>query len=154
MLTCLPKSPCSWSFWVRNDDDEVAAEVHFNVLTEQGQIIVGPNGYSVVKHGWLSGHWSLDHDGQAIVNATKNNPFARSFELSNDSAQWTLRAQSLFTRCFDLSEAGSPRGTIYPKHPFTRRSVIDCDSAVPTLIQLFAFWLVVLTWRRAANNNS
>jgi hypothetical protein len=66
----------------------------------------------------------------------------------------TLRAVSAMRRGFEIVAAdGVIAGRIEPMHAFTRRAYIDCDERVPELIQLFAFWLVALAWRRAKNNS-
>ena len=57
-------------------------------------------------------------------------------------------------RTFHISTAGTTQGTIRPAHPFTRRAFVECNDSVPELVQLFAFWLAALTWKRAAKNNS
>ena len=152
MLTCLPRSICSWNFLVRGTTGGEAG-LTFNWFTEQGTIDWNGTEYQVVKHGLFSGHWTLEGPEGVVVEAQKTSAFTRTFDLDTDSGPWTLQAQSVFTRAFELARSGTQFGTIVPMHMFTRRATIDCEEEVDELTQLFAFWLVVITWKRAAKNN-
>ena len=151
MLTCLPKSLCNWNFEVTGSPAG-RASVNFDFFTEQGDISLGGSSFAVRKHGPFSGHWTLENGGQIIVEANKPNALFRSFELQVGNVQFTVKARSAFTRSFDFSIGGQNVGVIRPAHPLTRRAFIECAAEIPDLAQLFAFWLVVLTWKRAANN--
>ena len=153
MLTCLPRSLCTWDYRVP-DASSGTAELNFNFLTEQGDIQLADQGYEVRKHGWTSGHWTLEVNGHTLADVQKISPLTRTFEVETGGQHLTVQAQSVFTRCFDILELDRVQGTIQPMHPFTRRAVIDCSSAVPELVQLFCFWLVVITWRRSQSNNN
>lgn len=153
MLTCLPVSLCSWDFRVSGTFAETAT-VAFNFFSEQGSISLGTREWSIRKHGPLSGHWTLEDHGQIVADATKPNALFRSFEVQAGDVRFTAKAQSAFTRSYDLLSGDRKLGTICPAHPFTRRSSIECAPEVPELGQLFAFWLAVITWRRAANNQA
>jgi hypothetical protein len=153
MLTCVPQSLCSWDYRILGASAGSAA-LTFYFLTEQGTISLGGAEHSVRKHGWLSGHWTLECDGDIYADAEKPSAMFRSFEIRTSEMKLTIKAQSAFTRAYEILAGGSVVGTIRPVHTFTRRAFIECSSSVPELAQLFSFWLVVLTWRRAANNNS
>jgi hypothetical protein len=151
--TCLPKSLCTWDYRVLNGASG-HAELTFDFFTEQGSVVIGGADYEVRKHGRLSGHWSFERNGITHADARKPNAFVRRFEISAAHCAITLEAASPFTRRFVMIADGAEVGSIRPAHAFTRRAFIDCDSSVPELIQLFAFWLAVLTWRRSARNRS
>jgi hypothetical protein len=153
MLTCIPQSFCSWDFRISGAPSGEAA-LAFNFFTEQGSITLGGIELPVRKHGILSGHWTLERNGATWADAKKPNALFRSFEVRSDAVQLTVKAQSAVTRCYDILADGSVVGTIQPAHAFTRRAFIECSSSVPELAQLFSFWLVVVTWRRAANKSS
>jgi len=153
VLTCLPKSLCSWDYRVLGAEDG-PAELTFSWVSEQGTIRFGADEFEVVKHGPLSGHWTLESGGQVIASAQKPSAVFRAYELSMAGADFAVKPQSAFTRCFDIEFAGQVVGSIRPAHPFTRRAFIECNSQVPELVQLFAFWLTAIAWRRAAQNNN
>jgi len=153
MLTCIPRSLISWDYQVSGLSSGLA-ELGYDYLTEQGDISFSGAQFSVRKHGFMSGHWSLDQEGKSCADAIKPSAMFRLFEVSTDEVQLTVKAQSAFTRCYDIISGGHVVGTIQPAHVFTRRALIDCDSAVPEVVQLFSFWLVALTWRRSARRSS
>ncbi len=153
MLTCLPQSFFSWNYQVP-DTSTGTAELNINFFTEQGSIRFDNREFEVRKHGWLSGHWTLESNLQTLVDGQKLNPINRTFEIMAGGQHLTLKAQSAFTRCFDILESDRLLGTIRPKHIFTRRAEIDCSSEVPEFVQLFCFWLVAITWRRAQSNSN
>ena len=152
MLTCVPQSLCSWDFRVLGASANAA--LTFDFFTEQGGISLGQTELAVRKHGPLSGHWTLERDGMVAIDANKPNALFRSFDLSAGAIHFTLKAQSPITRCYEILSDNQIAGTICPVHPFTRRAVIECNPTIPEIAQLFSFWLAVITWRRAARNNS
>jgi len=152
VLTCLPQSICSWNYSITISDSDVTASVEFDFWSEQGSIILEPSCYGV-KHVWLSGEWSLESGDRVVAVAIKPNPLTRFFELSYDSQDLVLRAESPFTRSFLIEQDDRVLGTIQPMHPFTRRASIDCSSSIAMSVQIFLFWLTVLMWKRSANNS-
>jgi hypothetical protein len=151
MLSCFPQSLCSWDFRVVGVSAGPAI-LTFDFFTEQGVLASGDDHFSVRKHGFLSGHWSLERGNDTCGDAKKPSAMFRSFDLRVGKFRFFVKAQSAFVRSYDILADEALVGTIRPAHAFTRRAFIECDSSVPELAQLFAFWLVALTWRRAANN--
>jgi len=153
MLTCLPQSICSWNFHIHGASAG-PVELEFSRFSEQGHIRLGSHEFEIHKHGPLSGRWTLSHHGTSVASAHKPSAFFRSFHITGRSGEFTLQPSSSLTRCFGICSGDRTIGSIRPAHAFTRRATIDCPPEVPELIQIFAFWLAVVTWRRAANNNS
>jgi hypothetical protein len=153
MLTCLPMSLCSWNYRVRGLPAGEGATA-INVLSEQGSLSIGGATYEVVKHGPMSGHWTLEAAGQIVAEARKPSAMFRTIVVTCGEAALTVQAASPFTRVFELTVGEGVVGSVRPVHLFTRRALMECDAAVPQLAQMFAFWLVVLSWRRTANKNS
>jgi hypothetical protein len=152
MLTCVPLSFCTWDYRILGAAAPTA--LTFNFFSEQGTIFLGDAEFTIRKHGPMSGHWTLEHNDRTIADAQKPSPLFRSFELQIHDLSFTVAAQSAFTRCYEICAGAQQLGTIQPVHAFTRRAYIECVPEVPELAQLFAFWLAVITWRRAAQNNS
>lgn len=153
MLTCLPQSLCTWDFRVLGASAGPAT-LTFNFFTEQGSMSLGRDQFAIRKHGAWSGHWTLERHGQTVVDARQPHVMFRSFELKAAEIQLTVKAQFALTRGYDILSSDRLIGTIRPAHAFTRRAFIECRSEVPEVVQLFAFWLAVITWRRAAINKS
>lgn len=124
-----------------------------NCFGEQGGIRFAGLDYAVVKHGWLSGKWTLEHGEKVHAEAHKPRATCRAFQVHSGAPEIVLEARSAFTRSYEVSQDGVTVGTIRPIHAFTRRAVIECDPGIPELTQLFCFWLVALTWRRSANSS-
>lgn len=153
MIECLPKSLCSWDFTAGGLSSGVAT-VEYDWLAEQGRVVVAGTGYDVRKHGVFSGRWTLERSGHVVADARKPSALLRSFEITGEGVGFSLRAVSPLTRAFEMSMRQQVVGGISPVHAFTRRATIECSDAIPEHLQLFAFWLVGLTWRRSASSNS
>ena len=148
MIECLPRSLCSWDYTTYGTSSG-AATVEYDWLTEQGRIIIGHMNCDVRKHGLFSGHWTLEQSGNFVAEARKSSAMFRSFEINGTGAGFTVQAASAMTRAFEISRSGLVVGLISPTHAFTRRATISCSNTIPEHLQLFAFWLVAMTWRRA-----
>lgn len=151
MLTCLPLSICSWDFRIQGTS--APAELLFNHFTEQGSVHFGHTNFKVVKHGVWSGHWTFEN-GSVVAEANKPSAMFRAYELRGDGMTLLLQPPSAFGRTFEILLNGQRVGTIWPAHAFTRRAFIECSPAIPEHFQLFAFWLVALSWRRRQRNNN
>ena len=130
MLTCVPQSLCLWDYRVFGTSGGPAA-LTFNFFTEQGSIWLGDAEFMVVKHGPMSGHWTLQHGDRTLADATKPSAMFRSFELQVQDLHFTVRAQSAFTRCYDILSGDRRVGTIQPMHALTRRACIECAPKFP-----------------------
>ena len=77
MLTCRPQSLCSWNYRILGAaaDD---ATVTFRWLNEGGEIFYDGQEYVIQKQGLMSGHWTLEHDGDVYADAQKS--LLRHFE--------------------------------------------------------------------------
>ncbi|MCB1224969.1 MAG: hypothetical protein KDK99_04085 [Verrucomicrobiales bacterium] len=153
MIECQPKSLCSWDF-TANGLSSGPAAVEYDWLIEQGRIITGHMAYDVRKHGVFSGQWTLERAGEVVADARKTSAMFRSFEIAGAGVGFTVRAVSAMTRVFEITMSDQVVGRVSPVHAFTRRATIFCSDAIPQHLQLFAFWLAVITWRRAGSNNS
>jgi hypothetical protein len=153
MIRCLPAGLCSWNYRLSGDGRQAATTI--NWFTEQGTITVAGVVFEVRKQGPLSGRWTLERQGAVVISAEKPSALTRTYELQNADAHWTVRAESAMGRGFCVERNGAAIATIRPDHLFTRRATIEIladNGDFPAIC--FAFWLVVLAWRRAAAANS
>jgi hypothetical protein len=86
-----------------------------------------------------------------MLAGQKTNPLTRTFEISGAFGSAELRAQSAIGRTM-VADGPDLSFTITPEHAFTRRATIS-GSWIDFKIVSFAFWLTIITWRRAANSN-
>lgn len=157
MIRCVPKSICSWNFYLNSKSAGLAlnADLDFNFWTEQGQIRLNGQWFEIRKHGPLSGHWTLEDGKSILASAHKLNPFTRSIQVQAQGTHFVLSALHPFTRASSLKSNGQTVATITPDHPFTRRSKIGVNQKwVDGSTLAFAFWLVVVLWRRAARSSN
>lgn len=153
MIRCTPHGIFSWSFHVTSEKHEATLE--FGWFGEQGAITIDGDRLEVCKHGMFSGQWTLERGGSVIVSGQKSNIFTRTFEVNDTQGGLVLRAVSPFGRSFQLERYGELVASIAPDHAFTRRATIATKTqALEFATICFSFWLVVLTWRRAAKNNT
>ncbi|PHR97454.1 MAG: hypothetical protein COA78_27690 [Blastopirellula sp.] len=143
----------SWNFTIQGQGQHASLE--FNWLNEQGSINIDGHDLSVVKHGMLSGFWTLEHAGETILAAQKPNAFSRSFEIQQSQATWLFEAKSAFGRSFNLKDQQHTLATMRPKHIFTRSFTVETYAEqIPFATIVFCSWLMILTWRRQANNSN
>lgn len=153
MLQCVPQSFFT-SNYVISGASGGPAVVALEVFGEQGSIFCHGTQYRICKHGWLSGHWTMESSGQVYAEALKESALFRAFEVQDATALYELQSKNPFTRVYTLTLGGNQVGNIKPVGPLTRRALIDCIPEVPEPTQLFCFWLAVLTWRRASRSNA
>jgi len=147
MVTCLPKSICDRDYRVKGLP-EGEAEVLFDMMTEQGSIVIGGETMRVCKHGMTSGRWTLEVDGLVLAEATKPSPMMNCFEIVALGVTFQLSPRLPLSRTYIITCERKRCGEIRPMHAFTRRAVIECDNFIDSPTQLFAFWLIGLMWRR------
>lgn len=153
MMTCTPESWFNWNYRV-SGAAAGGGRVTFDWFTEQGTIELGGRAYAVRKHGPLSGRWTLEDGGRVMADALKPNPFSRYFEIQIEGGpQIVAEAQAMYANSFFISRGGEVIGTITRTSFWTSQSDIACSTDVPEPVQLFAFWLAALTWKRQARSN-
>lgn len=148
-LRCTPRSMWSWDYDVEGLPGGPAS-IELGRFSDSGCITFGGAECKVRKQGLFSGCWRVENDGRILAEAEKTSPLTRSVELQIAGKLFTLKAQSAFTRSFDLLLDEQRIMEIQPAHAFTRRASIVCAAELPELTQLFAFWLVAMMWRRAS----
>jgi hypothetical protein len=152
MISCIPQGLCSWNYSL--DGDGHRARVELNWIGEQGAITADDVRFEVRKRGVLSGHWTLDHDGEALASAEKSSAFTRTLAIRGAGDDLLLRAEYALARSFRIERSGEAIATIRPAHAFTRRATIEpLRQEWDFRLVCFAFWLVVLMWRRAASSD-
>ena len=150
MIHANPMGLCSWDFSLNGEG--LQGETRINFFTENGSIHLNGDAYEVRKQGLLSGKWVLEQHGKTLVTAHKENPFTRTIGFTAPGGAHRLSAQSMVGRTMVLTSPGSSVH-IAPEHPFTRRATLSAAGQDPR-VTVFAFWVTILLWRRADNNNN
>lgn len=131
--------------------DGFSANIRFDLFTETGEIHLDGQTYKVEKDGPFSGFWQLMLNGERIMSSKKPSSFYRTFEVYTHEHLLSLKAVSAFGRTMRLSGDGFDV-TFTPENPFTRRTNITGEYG-DFLSLCFAYWLVVLMWRRAQQSS-
>ena len=150
MIRCLPIGICSWNYNLEGDGHQV--HLGFRSMSEQGELIIDGIRHEIVKPSAFSGFWSLMGPEGQVLSASKRGIFTRTFDLQGSQGSFTLQARSAFSRAM-VVQGPLTDFEIVPDHAFTRRASIEGDWQ-DFRLAAFAFWLTVITWRRAARNNS
>lgn len=150
-LNCLPASICSWDYCIKSGTETLAV-LRFKSLSEQGSIEHNDHEIHIVKDGFMSGRWSLELHGDPLLTARRPSMFSRSCIITSNSEEYELIPRSL-SRSYTIRCRDNEVARIEPVHLFTRRATIESDASLPTLVQLFAFWLVAVFWRRSQNSS-
>ena len=118
-------------------------------VREAGEFDVAGSRYEIRREP-MWGAFVLRSAGREIARATKAT-FSRSFSVSTEGAEYTLRAASAFQRKFVLERDGVKLGEIRPRSMFSRKCVVQLGSDLPLPLRIFLLWLVIILWRRASN---
>ena len=146
-ISCRPKSPFSWDFELKSAHQ--SADLDTKWFSEQGSLTFENRTLEITKQGPFSGEWHLLEDRKVIAHARKAHLFTRRFVLSFSNEEFLLQPTGL-GRNMTLLSPKEEKLTISPVHPFSRRTHIQGEGA-DFLQASFAFWLTILTWRRASN---
>lgn len=152
-LTLVPRHWYSWDFVVENGDRTVAA-LDLSSWRERGEITIGDVTHRVYRERQMSGDFIIEGGGRELARATKPSAFRHTISLRHQGREYTLRKPSRWRRAFVLMDGERQIGSITPKSRWTRRAAADLPPDWPVAIQAFAIWLVLILWRRDADNSA
>jgi hypothetical protein len=154
-LSVLLGQPTSWWNWnyriVR--DDQTVAELDRRWFKEDGTLQIQNETYRIARQSTFSGAWELSQDGMVLVSATKPSALRRAFELRVGDVTYALEARSAWSRAFDLKHGQTVVGRFEPTGWLSRKMRIQLPANLSLAVQIFATWLVILLWRRAAQSS-
>src|SRR5688500_3594621 len=150
MLHATPRSMFSWDFTIRRDDEPVA-EVDMAWIRERAEVSIAGQTYVFSRESMPRGTFALRVGGQVLVSARKVSVFARAFEVELGRQRLALRAVWFWGREFGLFDGADRIGGIRPTGWPGRSAVIELPDDIALPEQVFLFWLVAVSWRRAAN---
>jgi hypothetical protein len=151
MLEASPVGIFSWAFTVRSGGETVA-EINPAWFSEQAEVTVSGKPYTLARESVLEGTFAMHSGGRVVASARKPSAFFRAFEVELPGRRFELKAVSVWSREFGLYAGETLIGRIGPASWLGRSAVIDLPDALPTEVQVFLFWLVLVLWKRAASN--
>ncbi len=152
MLRVVPKSFFSWSVDVYNGD-EFLVSIDVSWFREAGTFSLDGYNYKLYRTSILRGTFVLEEDGEAVARAVKPSAFHRRLEVGFGGETLELKAASVFGRRFVLSKGKQALGEIRPKGLFTRKAAVTFSDDLPLTLRIYLIWLVLILWRRAAQNS-
>ncbi|MDX1531259.1 MAG: hypothetical protein R3362_07015 [Rhodothermales bacterium] len=148
MIRAVPTSWFTWNFRLLQDDREVG-RLRQSSWRERARFLVEDVRFELYREGLL-GDFVLRFGESVLVRARKPSVLHRRFEFVFEGQAYTLEPASALSRVFVLRTATVEVGGVEPEGWVTRKAVVDLPKTLPLPVQAFAFWLVMLTWRRSA----
>jgi len=146
MLEATPTNFFSTTFLLQ-DAGRIVGEIDASLFSQKAQLELADGGYDLYREG-LIGDFVLALNGKVIARAAKPSLFENRFEVTVPGHTLELRKANLFSRRFNVFEAGKQIGGVYPLGLFTRRSNIELPSGWPLSTRIFIFWLAFLIWKK------
>lgn len=151
MIKCKPRGLCNWNYQLESNGDK--ADTTIDWFHEEGTIQYGGLLFVINKHGLMSGHWTLEHDGVPLAQAFKESALSNTFEV--EAAEYTLkiRPETMFSRKMIMEDGKKVVARIAPVHAMTRRARIETfHEEYDFVIMVFSFWLVTMIWKRQSGS--
>jgi hypothetical protein len=147
-----PRRWYSWDYDVMSGDRTVA-QIDLSAWRERAEIMIGDVTHRVFRESAL-GDFVLEASGRELARATKPSAFRDTIIVHYGGRDYTLLKPSIWRRAFALMDGDRQIGTIEPESAWTRRAIADFASDWPMPIQAFVIWLVIILWKRNAQNSA
>ena len=147
MILGSPYSVFSWNYLFQGEGHQAYWDQKWT--SEQCSILIDDVLFEVKKHGVTSGLWTLEKEGLPHASAKKLSIWKRSFHIETPMGLLHLGSNGALKRSFFIGLEGEVIATIYPRNVVSRHAEMEIhfpEYDFPSLA--FAFWLVILTWRR------
>jgi len=151
-MTMVPRQWYSWDFSVMSGDRTLAV-LDLSSWRERAEIRIGDVTHRVFRESML-GDFIIEAAGRELARATKPSAFRDTMIVHYGGKDYTLRKPSIWRRGFALMDGDREIGSIVPESIWSRRAKADLPADWPAPITSFVIWLVIILWRRDANNGS
>ena len=151
-MTLEPRRWYSWDYAVMTGDRTVA-RLDLSSWRERAEIMIGDVTHRTFREHAL-GDFVIEAGGRELARATKPSAFRDTMIVHYGGRDYTLLKPSIWRRTFALLDGERQIGTIEPESAWTRRAIADFASDWPMPIQAFVIWLVIILWKRNAQNSA
>lgn len=134
--------------YVLVENDLPVAELTLGRWKPRAELTVGETTYELYREGGRRGEFRLARHGSILARAEKPSVFVRAYELRYGASTYSLRRPSILKRRFVLSRGEQDLGAIEPELWHSRRARLALSEDWPLEIQVFAFWLVQVSWQQ------
>lgn len=126
------------------------AALEFGSWSERGAIALDGEELEIVREGFWNPKFHLERARERMATARATGTFRRGFAITHGDEEYRLDPSSWLGRAHLLTRRGRALGQIRTLGFLARRFEIDIDDELAPELRLFAFWLVLLSMRRAA----
>jgi len=132
------------------EDELQVASFEFTGWSEHAELTLGPRALAVRRTGFWRPRYALLETKTELASARPTGAWRRGYDIQHGEEEYTLVPGSFLGRDFDLRLRGRELGSVRPEGWFGRRALVELDAELAPELRLFATWLVILAWRRAA----
>ena len=151
MLEARPAGTFSRDYVVTAPDGHVVATIDPAWFRERAEVVMDGSTYACRSRGIFRPEFTLAVADRTIAIVRRRGAFSRRLEVEVAWRRFELRPRSIWSRAFELvGDDGKPCGAIARRGFFRRDAVIDLPEELPSAVQVFLFWVVLVIWRRAA----
>jgi hypothetical protein len=150
-MKVIPKSWYSWDFSVM-DGGRTIAVLDLSCWRERGEVVIQEVTHRVFREGAMSGDFVIEQGGRPLASASKPSAWRHTLIVHYNGKEYTVRKPSMWRRGFVLMDGERQIGSMSPESMWTRRATADLPSDWPMPIKAFVIWLVIILWKRDANN--
>lgn len=154
MLRAEPAAWFSWKFTIFDLSGRAIATIDIGWVREAGELHLDGEAYRIYREGLFGGAFILEAGGNELARAVKPSALLRSFTVSNNGREFSLRAASPVERTFILRENDREIGTVRPERAFARKALIDIPDDIALPVKIFMAWLVFVLWKRDEEGSS
>jgi len=148
-VNCLPQGVCSKNYRFPMPSGEIAT-LTYTRLFSQGTIACGETEYAVRKRKLFIDEWSFEREDVVVARGRALNSLVHIMFLEVGVHAFTIKPapRFLFSGHHEVDMDGEAVGKIKFEHAYTLRAHMEWTPEISEHIQLFTFWLAVLSWRR------
>jgi hypothetical protein len=148
-VICLPRGVCSRNYQFPMPSGEIATLTYAR-LFPRGTIACGETEYAVRKQKLLIDEWTFEREGRVVARGRALNSLVHIMLLEVGDHTFTIKPapRFLYSGHHEVDRDGEAVGKIKFEHANTDRAQMEWAPEVSEHIQLFSFWLAVLSWRR------
>lgn len=129
----------------------LVGRLEFGLWSERGALELGERRLSVLREGFWNTEHHLVEAGARRASARTTGFWRRGFALTDGDEAYHLGPSSFTGRSFELTRHGRALGQVRARGAFRRAVDVTLEERLAPELRLFALWLVILAWRRAAS---
>ena len=153
MLTLTAKHWYSWDFTLLKDQ-RVVADLGMSAWREKGTLTVEGVEHRVFRERVLGGDFVIEAAGRTLARAAKPSAFRNTLRITRDQRTYLLRKRSIWRNEFVLLDGEREIGSIARKSFWTRQATVALPEDWPLPTRAFVIWLVLMLWKRDADNGA